>query len=150
MDITGVRHLKIFVSDLARSREWYEKVFRLEHDTSFQDEDGVIRGMTFRLPGTSLQLALRENPTLAKALNDADPFALATTREALDAWDGHLDELEIPHTPVLETGSGHALGFRDPDGMQIRLYAHDEKARASRGDVVQVGKIDADKLIKRR
>ncbi|TMR12903.1 VOC family protein [Nonomuraea turkmeniaca] len=150
MDITGVRHLKIFVSDLAWSRQWYEKVFRLEHDTSFQDEDGVIRGMSFRVPGTSLQIALRENPGLAEALYDADPFALATTREALDAWDAYLDDLDIPHTPVMETTSGHALGFRDPDGMQIRLYAHDEKVRAARGDVVESGRIDPDELIKKR
>lgn len=144
MDITGVRHLKIFVSDLAKSREWYEQVFRLEHDTSFQDQDGVVRGMSFRVPGASLQIALRENPKLAEALYDADPFALAVTREALDAWEAYLDRLQIPHSSIIATGSGHALGFRDPDGMQIRLYAHDEEIRAARGDLVDSGRIGPD------
>jgi len=35
----------------------------------------------------------------------------------------HLDALGIWHPPVIETPRGWATGFRDPDGMQIRLYA---------------------------
>ncbi|MER5627582.1 VOC family protein [Streptosporangium sp. NPDC002544] len=34
--LTGVHHLKIWVSDLERSRSWYERVLGLEHHTGFE------------------------------------------------------------------------------------------------------------------
>lgn len=129
--LTGVHHLKIWVSDLERSRSWYEKVLGLEHHTSFQDEDGVIRGMSFTVPGAAFQIALRENPDLARALFDADPFALQVTLEGLDAWAARLDGLGVPHSPIIKASSGHAMGFVDPDGVQIRLYAPDEQVHAA-------------------
>ncbi|MFI6453255.1 VOC family protein [Streptosporangium amethystogenes] len=132
--LTGVHHLKIWVSDLERSRSWYERVLGLEHHTSFEDEDGVIRGMSFKVPGAALQIALRQNPDLARALFDADPFALQVTLAGLDAWAAHLDDLGIPHSPIIRASSGHALGFADPDGVQIRLYAPDEEVHATQVD----------------
>jgi catechol 2,3-dioxygenase-like lactoylglutathione lyase family enzyme len=129
--LTGVHHLKIWVSDLERSRSWYERVLGLEHHTSFEDEDGVIRGMSFKVPGAAFQIALRQNPDLARALFDADPFALQVTLSGLDAWVAHLDDLGIPHSPIIRASSGHALGFVDPDGVQIRLYAPDEEVHAA-------------------
>jgi hypothetical protein len=80
-------------------------------------------GSQFLFPGSRLRLAIRQDPERAKALRDADPFALALTREELDQWMEHLDALDIWHPPVAETPRGWASGFRDPDGMQIRLYA---------------------------
>ncbi|MEU3166845.1 VOC family protein [Streptosporangium sp. NPDC006930] len=129
--LTGVHHLKIWVSDLERSRSWYEKVLGLEHHISFQDEDGVIRGMSFTVPGAAFQIALRENPDLARALFDADPFALQVTLEGLEAWVARLDGLGVPHSPIIKASAGHAMGFVDPDGVQIRLYAPDEQVHAA-------------------
>ncbi len=134
--VTGVRHLKVWVTDLATSRRWYEEVLGVEHVLSFEDSDGVIRGMAFRVPGAPFELALRENQQLARALYDADPFALATTRESLDAWVLRLDSLDIEHSPIIEGSRGFVLGFRDPDGLQIRLYAEDAEVAAKAGDVV--------------
>ncbi|MEV4380898.1 VOC family protein [Streptosporangium sp. NPDC049644] len=34
-----MHHLKIWVSGLARSRSWYERVLGLEHHTGFEDEE---------------------------------------------------------------------------------------------------------------
>jgi catechol 2,3-dioxygenase-like lactoylglutathione lyase family enzyme len=134
--VTGVRHIKIWVTDLQQSRAWFERVFGLELALTFEDEDGVVRGMTFRVPGADFELALRENPARAAALDDADPFALATTRDSLDDWVAHLDALGIWHSPIVTASRGYALGFRDPDGMQIRLYADDAEITAQRGDRV--------------
>jgi catechol-2,3-dioxygenase len=131
--VTGGRHLKVWVSDLGKSRRWYEQVFGLEHVLDFEDLDGVVRGMTFRVPHASFELALRENPRLAGALYDADPFALATTREALDAWVQRLDDLGIPHSPIVLASRGFALGFQDPDGLQVRLYADDPEVAPAGG-----------------
>jgi catechol 2,3-dioxygenase-like lactoylglutathione lyase family enzyme len=132
--VTGVHHLKIWVTDLARSRQFYERVFGLEHRTSFADDNGVVRGMAFLLPGTSVQVAIRQDAGLAAALAGADPFALATTRAGLDEWVAHLDALGVPHSPIITASSGYGMGFLDPDGIQIRLYAEDDTVRAERVD----------------
>ncbi|MFJ2030070.1 VOC family protein [Streptosporangium sp. NPDC087985] len=129
--VSGVHHLKIWVTDLDRSRSWYERVFGLVLRTKFEDDDGVVRGMAFDFPGAGLQLALRENPGLAGALSGADPFALQTSREGLDDWIAHLDALGVPHSPVIKASAGHALGFLDPDGIQLRLYAPDDEIHAA-------------------
>ncbi|MEV4582276.1 VOC family protein [Nonomuraea jabiensis] len=139
MFVTGLRHLKIWVTDLTRSRAFYEQVFGLEHAMSFEDSDGVVRGMSFRIPGVDFELAIRENPELAKALYDADPFALATTREGLQQWVEHLDQLGIWHPPIVRASRGWACGFRDPDGIQIRLYAYDEQVAEAAGVQVRSG-----------
>ncbi len=137
--VTGVRQVKIWVTDLARSREWYEEVFEVEPVLSFEDRDGVIRGMAFRVPGAPFELALRENRELATALTGADPFALATTPESLDAWVDHLDALGIAHSAIHQASRGYSVGFRDPDGLQIWLHADDAELAARVGDVVRDG-----------
>lgn len=133
--VSSVRQVKIWVTDLGRSRTWYENVFGLERVLSFEDRDGVIRGMAFRVPDAPFELALRENPELATALTGADPFALAVTRDSLDAWMEHLDSLRIPHSGIHQASRGHSLGFRDPDGLQIWLHADDPELAATAGDV---------------
>lgn len=99
--VTGVRHLKIWVSDLARSRTWFEQVLGLQHRISLEDSDGVVRGMSFAVPHVGFEIALREDPGRAAALHDADPFALATTRAGLDRWVDHLDALGVWHSTII-------------------------------------------------
>ena len=51
-EILGVHHIKIPVSDLPRSRAWYERVFDLEPRMEFRDDhDGVVRGVSYRAKG---------------------------------------------------------------------------------------------------
>jgi len=60
-EILGLHHIKIPVSDLPRSRSWYERVFDLEPLMEFRDdEDGVVRGVSYHSKG-ELALSLREN-----------------------------------------------------------------------------------------
>jgi hypothetical protein len=63
---------------------------------------------------------------------------VATTREALDAWVQRLDHLGIPHSPIVPASRGFALGFHDPDGLQVRLYADDPDVAAAAGERTRV------------
>jgi catechol 2,3-dioxygenase-like lactoylglutathione lyase family enzyme len=47
---TGIHHLKLPVSDLARSREWYEPVLGYTVEREFPDDDGVVRGVAGGCP----------------------------------------------------------------------------------------------------
>lgn len=46
-EILGVHHVKVPVVNLARSREWYERLFGVEALIEFPDEDGVVRGVAY-------------------------------------------------------------------------------------------------------
>ncbi len=43
------------------------------------------------------------------------------------------DDLGIPHSPIVPASRGFALGFHDPDGLQVRLYADDPEVAPAGG-----------------
>jgi catechol 2,3-dioxygenase-like lactoylglutathione lyase family enzyme len=77
--VTGVRHIKIWVSSLERSRAWYEQVFGLELALTFEDEDGVVRDMGFRGPdGMQIRLYAGDPGVAAQAGNRVVPRSTPT------------------------------------------------------------------------
>ena len=124
-DILGLHHVKVPVTDLARSRQWYEQVFALEAEVEFPDDSGVVRGVAYRAKG-GFTLALRENPSVAKATAGYDPFAiLLQGRVDIEAWAARLDDLGVTHSPVIEATIGWLVSFKDPDGLELRFYTAD-------------------------
>ncbi len=121
--LSGFHHVKLPVSDVARSRDWYQAVLGLELDLEFV-EDGVLMGVALRDPGGSTCLAARHDPARAAALAGFDPITFAVTARAdLEAWQQRLDELEEPHGGIVPGHQGWALiGLHDPDGIEVRLY----------------------------
>lgn len=123
--IIGLRHVKLPVTDLSRSRAWYERVLELEPHLEFPDADGVVRGVAYR-PKGAFTLALRENPAVALAMSGFDPIAiLVQSREDIDAWAQRLDDLGVEHSPAHAGALGWLFTFDDPDGLQLKLYTAD-------------------------
>lgn len=123
--ISGVHHLKIPVSDVARSRTWYERVLGFEVTIEFV-EDGLLLGVAMSDPDRTTQLALRHDPDRARALSGFDPIALAVpTRDDVIRWREHLDILGEDHDGIVigHQGGSVLVGMHDPDGIEIRLYA---------------------------
>jgi catechol 2,3-dioxygenase-like lactoylglutathione lyase family enzyme len=123
--INGIHHVKLPVSDVGRSRAWYERVLGFEVVIEFV-EDGEVRGLALRRDGCPSQLALRHDPRRAEALAGFDALALLVpTRQDVHRWKAALDELgESQGGLVTGHGGGTVLvGLRDPDGVEIRLYA---------------------------
>jgi catechol 2,3-dioxygenase-like lactoylglutathione lyase family enzyme len=120
--IMGIHHLKIPVSDLARSRAWYEKVFGLTVEFEFPDGDGVVRGLAGRIGG--IPVALRQNPDAAQGISGFDPICFAIAdRAAAEAWMAHLDQQDAEHSGIHEATTGWMVQVHDPDGIAIRLYS---------------------------
>ena len=123
--ISGIHHVKLPVSDLARSRSWYEKVLGFEVTTEFS-EGGQVFGVALRRDGCQPQIALRQDPERARALSGFDAVALLVpTREEVHAWKAALDEAGEPHRGLVtgHRGGTVLVGLRDPDGIEVRLYA---------------------------
>lgn len=123
--ITGFHHVKLPVSDVARSRDWYERVLGFTVTVEFVEE-GVLRGVGLGREGAAGGIALRHDPERAKAMSGFDAVALlVVTREDVHAWKARLDAAGEPHGGIVTGHKGGTVlvGLRDPDGIEIRLYA---------------------------
>ncbi|MGH6657508.1 MAG: VOC family protein [Actinocrinis sp.] len=123
--LSGIHHVKIPVTDLARAADWYSRVFGFAVTMRFPDADGTVRGVAGSLPGLGQTvLTLRVNETAARGCRGFDPVSFAVDDQAdIRAWADHLDRLGVEHSPVIEASVGWLLVFHDPDGIQLHLYS---------------------------
>ena len=123
--LSGFHHVKLPVSAVAHSRDWYTGVLGFITDIEFV-EDGVLMGVGLAHEGMPAGIALRHDPERAKAMSGFDALALLVpTREEVHAWKARLDEAGVPHGGIITGHRGGAVlvGLRDPDAIEIRLYA---------------------------
>jgi len=122
---SGFHHVKLPVSDVARSRNWYRRVLGFEVATEFV-EDGTLMGVALIDQAGSVQVALRLDAARAGALSGFDTVALAVpTRAGVQAWRQRLEDLGQRHGGIVtgHQGGSVLVGLQDPDGIEIRLYA---------------------------
>ena len=125
-DLAPIHHVKIPVSDVRASSEWYQRVLGLEVAIEFT-EDGELRGVALKGPDGTTQIALRHDPERAAALSGFDLVALGVpTRDGVHAWADHLAAIDQQHggTVTGHNGGTVLVGLHDPDGIEIRLYAN--------------------------
>ncbi|WP_418908774.1 VOC family protein [Glutamicibacter endophyticus] len=123
-ELQGIFAVKLPVRDLARSRQWYERVLDFEVAYEFSDADGVVRGVAGKVPGSGQTLiGLRQSPKHAKA---ADGFNLVNfavqNHAALTRWAARLDRLGVKHSPIIDASVGWIIVLSDPDGIELHLY----------------------------
>ena len=124
----GFHHVRLPVSDVGTSLEWYRRVLFLEVTIEFI-EDGVLRAVTLADPDRTLRLALREDPQRAPGLAGFNALAFGVpTVQDLHAWSDHLDALGVEHSAIAEGSVGWLIGgITDPDDIEIRLYTHERR-----------------------
>jgi catechol 2,3-dioxygenase-like lactoylglutathione lyase family enzyme len=121
--LDGIHHVKLPVSDLARSQEWYES--RLGYVVAIEFvEQGELKGVSMRHPNGGPELALRHDPDRAAAAAGFDYFAIGVaSREAIEDLAAHLAALGESHAGVHHATIGWILpGLHDPDGHEVRFY----------------------------
>ncbi|MGP3912527.1 VOC family protein [Nonomuraea sp. 10N515B] len=121
--LNGFHHVKLPVTDVRRSRDWYERVLGLRLYIEFV-EDGTLMGVALRDANSTLDVALRHDPVRAAAMARFDPMALRVpTLRDLKAWQQRLDDLAEPHDGIITGHVGQALiGLNDPDPIETRFY----------------------------
>lgn len=123
--LSGFHHVKLPVSDVVRSRDWYQRVLGFEVVIEFVEND-VLMGVALADAAQSLSIALRHDPARAAALSGFDAVALGVpSRAEVKQWCVRLDDLDGAHGGVVtgHKGGSVLVGVHDPDGIEIRLYA---------------------------
>jgi catechol 2,3-dioxygenase-like lactoylglutathione lyase family enzyme len=121
--LAGVHHLKLPVTDLARSLEWYRS--RLGYDIQVEFvEQGTLMGYGLAHPAGGPNLGLRLDPERARAAAGFDYFAIGVPDQAaIDELARRLDELGQAHAGVHRASLGWILPeVLDPDGHALRFY----------------------------
>ncbi|MEN4399754.1 VOC family protein [Mycolicibacterium senegalense] len=130
---SSVAHVRLTVTDIERSRQFYESVFGWPVLIELpQDAEPAVRarlsflsgGVIYDAGATLIGLrpvgrdAFDENRTGLDHL----AFRLQNIAELDDAA-AHLDGLGIAHEPVKDIGPSFILEFRDPDNIALELTA---------------------------
>jgi catechol 2,3-dioxygenase-like lactoylglutathione lyase family enzyme len=137
--LAGVHHLKLPVTDLARSREWYRSRLGYQLFAEFV-EQGRLMGCALAHPNGGPQLALRLDPERATAAAGFDYFAIGVSdKEAIDQLAARLTGLGEAHAGVHRASAGWILpDLHDPDGHEVRFYTHQHHTEHDSGTVTTI------------
>ncbi|SDX76829.1 Glyoxalase/Bleomycin resistance protein/Dioxygenase superfamily protein [Modestobacter sp. DSM 44400] len=130
---TSFAHVRLTVTDIERSRAFYDDVLGLpvafevpaDADAATREQLAWLYGGVIYAVGDSL-LGLRP---VAEDVFSADRTGLdhlsfaVGSRADLDAAAAMLDERGTAHGGVTDIGAGYILEFRDPDGIALELFA---------------------------
>ena len=122
----AITHVAVTVTDLDRSEAWYTKVLGV---TPVLDEDtGPFRHIVFAVGDTLFGLhgfpRLVDYEPFDERRPGLDHIAFGVaSRDELVEWVERLDALDIPHGEIVDAGYGSGIAFRDPDNIQLELFA---------------------------
>jgi catechol 2,3-dioxygenase-like lactoylglutathione lyase family enzyme len=121
--LAGIHHLKLPVTDLARSREWYQSRLGYQVQMEFV-EQGRLMGYGMSHPRGGPPLALRLDPERARAAAGFDYFTIGVPgKDAIEQLAARLAALGEQHAGVHWASIGWILpGLHDPDGHEVRFY----------------------------
>lgn len=133
--VQGFAHVRITVTDIARSRAFYDSVFGW--DVAFEVPDGadeqtreqlgfLFGGVIYQFGGGlfGLRPVAPESDEFSEDRVGLDhlSFSVASVDE-LNAAAATLDSLGVAHEDVKDLGQMAILEFRDPDGVALELTA---------------------------
>ncbi|CAM3087429.1 glyoxalase [Mycobacterium intermedium] len=129
----SIAHVRLTVTDIERSRRFYESVFDWpvlielpdNADEATREQLGFLfGGVIYDLGGALLGLRPVGSEPFDENRTGLDHIAFRLgSRAELDAAAAHLDNLGISHEPVKDIGPLYILEFRDPDNIALELTA---------------------------
>ena len=133
----SIHHVALTVTDLDASVPWYENVFGITYQMDTLHAGGV--GKILADESWQLMIALHRHDTAA-----GEPFSETRTgldhvgfmlpsRADLQTWQHHLEDngvqrsaaadRPLTQSPIVDEPYGSVLVFRDPDNIQLELFA---------------------------
>jgi glyoxylase I family protein len=130
---SSVSHVRLTVTDIERSRQFYESVFGWSAAMEVpQDADEATRErLAFLFGGVIYDIgdALIGLRPVATDQFEEDRVGLdhlcfkSGSKDELESAAAHLDDLGIAHESIKDIGVGYILEFRDPDNIALELMA---------------------------
>jgi len=130
---TSIGHVRLTVTDIERSRQFYERVFGwpvlLEAPESPDEATQkalsfLYGGVVYDLGGTLLGLRPVADDRFHEDRCGLDHLAFRVASKAeLDNAAKHLDDVGVDHEPIKDIGPSYILEFRDPDNIALELTA---------------------------
>ncbi len=126
-------HLRLTVTDIARSRAFYDRVFAFP--VAFElpaDADAATReqlsflygGVIYQLGSSLFGLRPVGDDDFAEDRTGLDHVSFGVdSHAALTEAASTLTELGIAHGGIKDIGAGYILEFRDPDNIALELFA---------------------------
>jgi len=119
--IIVVHHVRLPVSDIIRSRDFYTSALGFETRLTVEEADHIIGVVVVHRSGVTL--GLHAAPARARALFGFCSVALSVgDRSDLTSWCEYLDTLGVSHSPPTEGHVGWYVQVPDPDGLVIELH----------------------------
>ena len=128
-EITGYHHLSLTVRDVDVSERFYADVLGFVRVFNLEDTKGHGYKRVMAHPGSRTILGFsvhqgNDGSAFSEFRTGLDHLALGVpSRAALDEWTARLDELGVEHSDVHAEQFGEFISLRDPDGVQIELWA---------------------------
>ncbi|QLL06181.1 VOC family protein [Mycobacterium vicinigordonae] len=130
---TSIAHVRLTVTDIERSRQFYENVFGwpvLVEIPENADEATRSRlsflfgGVIYDMGGALLGLRPVAGDRFDEDRTGLDHIAFRLgSKDEIDSAAEYLDEIGIGHEPVKDIGPSYILEFRDPDNIALELTA---------------------------
>ena len=133
INTTSIAHIRLTVTDIERSRQFYEAVFGWTILIEMPEgaDEATRHALGFLFGGVIYDLggALVGLRPVASDRFDEDRVGLdhlafrLASKDELDAAAAHLDEIGVEREPVKDIGPAYILEFRDPDNIALELTA---------------------------
>lgn len=131
--IEAYAHVRLTVTDIDASREFYDSLFGLPvafevpdnaDDATREQLSFLYGGVIYQLGNTLLGLRPVASDTFDENRVGLDHVAFTVaSKQVLDDAVTLLDSRGVIHAGVKDIGSGHILEFRDPDNIALELFA---------------------------
>ncbi|MFF0489297.1 VOC family protein [Nocardia sp. NPDC003482] len=131
--VSSIAHLRLTVTDIDRSRAFYERVFGWPVAVEVPaDADERTReflsflygGVIYRMPQGLLGLRPAATDRFDENRVGLDHLAFAVgSVDELRSAAAHLDACGVVHEDIKDIGVSYILEFRDPDNIALELVA---------------------------
>jgi glyoxylase I family protein len=133
----ALHHLALTVTDIAESEKWYSSVFGISFKMEYEHDSGVGRVLaddTFSLAIVLHRHGENDGKLFGETVTGLDHVGFSVrSRADLEAWQDHLEAngvvradvtgKPLTQSPISDEPYGSVLVFRDPDNIQLELFA---------------------------
>jgi glyoxylase I family protein len=125
-EFPAITHVALTVSDLDRSRLWYQRLFG--SDPVIDEDTGPFHHVVWVLGGTLVGIHHFPDLTSSAPFDERRPGLdhlafVCSNRAELEDWVRRLDQLGIANGGIVDAPYGSGLSFRDPDNIALEFFA---------------------------